>query len=72
MTNQDPGFLARGTILLYHFVQLVSAVTRDQLDEILVSSFGYCSRDILKFLSEFVWWQNNRILFKKEISFIVN
>ena len=40
------------TLLLYHFDQLVCVVTCDQLDEILVSSFGYCSHDVPKFLSE--------------------
>ena len=35
--------------VLYHFVQLVSVVTRDRLDEILVSSFGSCSRDMQNF-----------------------
>ena len=56
--------------ILYHFVQLVSAVTRDRLDEILVSSFAYCSRDILKFSSEFV--KTIGPFSKIEISFIVN
>ena len=35
--------------ILYHFVQLVSVVTRDRLDEILVSSFGSCSHDMQNF-----------------------
>ena len=39
-------------VLLYHFIQLVSVVTRDRLDEILFSSFGSYSRDMQKFWEE--------------------
>ena len=63
--------------VLYHFVQLVIVVTRDQLDEIMFSSFSTCSRDITKNLVIIVGGVGDHIythkpspLFKK-ILFIV-
>ena len=56
--------------LLYHFVQLVSVVTRDQLDEILVSSFGSCSRDMQNFWEasdhKYIFLPTNKTLTRKK------
>ena len=38
--------------ILYHFIQLVSIVMGDRLDEILFSSFGFYSHDMQKFWEE--------------------
>ena len=52
VTGHKPCRTIRNDTVLYHFIQLVSDVTRDRLDEILFSSFGSCSHDMQKFWEE--------------------